>query len=94
MSRLSILIDYPWLAFVPALIFFCLFYVFRRRFSLFAGCAWSIYILYEFGMKLRVFCSNECNIRVDLLLLWPFLLIVSVVALINLFSGSSPPGSG
>jgi hypothetical protein len=33
-------------------------------------------------MKLRVLCSGECNIRVDLLLFYPLLLGLSVAALI------------
>jgi hypothetical protein len=32
-------------------------------------------------MKLRILCSGECNIRVDLLLLYPGLALVSVLAL-------------
>jgi hypothetical protein len=32
-------------------------------------------------MKLRWLCSGECNIRVDLLVLYPLLLLVSLIAL-------------
>ena len=32
-------------------------------------------------MKLRILCSGECNIRVDLLLIYPFLLLVSLAAI-------------
>ncbi|MCW8963057.1 MAG: hypothetical protein OQL16_04610, partial [Gammaproteobacteria bacterium] len=43
---------------------------------------WLIYTVYEFGMYLRILCSGECNIRVDLLLIYPVLLFVSLLALI------------
>ncbi len=38
-----------------------------------AAVAWLVYALYEYLMHARVLCSGECNIRVDLLLLWPLL---------------------
>ena len=43
-----------------------------------AGIAWLLYAPYEFSMYTRVLCSGECNIRVDLLLVWPALLGVSL----------------
>jgi len=38
--------------------------------------AWGIYAAWEFWVGLR---SPEANIRVDLLLIWPLLLVISVV---------------
>lgn len=35
---------------------------------------WLLYAGYEFMMFKRVWCSGECNIRVDLLLIFPLLL--------------------
>lgn len=46
--------------------------------ALVAGIAWFLYAPYEFLMYARVLCSGECNIRVDLLLLWPLLLGLSL----------------
>ncbi|HQR70866.1 MAG TPA: hypothetical protein PLE54_09710 [Burkholderiaceae bacterium] len=43
---------------------------------------WRAYFPYELGMKLRILCSGECNIRVDLLLLYPVLLLLSLVSLV------------
>lgn len=43
-----------------------------------AGIAWLLYAGYEFLMYARVLCTGECNIRVDLLLLWPALLGLSL----------------
>ena len=35
---------------------------------------WMLYAGYEFMMFKRVWCSGDCNIRVDLLLIFPLLL--------------------
>ena len=35
---------------------------------------WLVYAIYEVLMAKRALCSGECNIRVDLLLLYPLLL--------------------
>jgi hypothetical protein len=35
---------------------------------------WLAYAVYEYLMYIRVLCSGECNIRVDLLLIYPALL--------------------
>ena len=35
---------------------------------------WMLYAGYEFMMFKRVWCTGECNIRVDLLLIFPLLL--------------------
>ena len=38
---------------------------------------------YEALMKFRVLCSGECNVRVDLLVLYPSLLLVSLAAIVE-----------
>jgi hypothetical protein len=73
-------IEYPWLALVPGFLLFALYRQAHRRSALWVGLAWLGYCLYEFGMKRRLLCSGECNIRVDLLLIYPALLVGSVVA--------------
>ncbi len=35
-------------------------------------------------MQIRVLCSGECNIRVDLLLIYPILLVYSIAAIIRI----------
>jgi hypothetical protein len=44
--------------------------------------AWGAYAVYELLMNARILCSGECNIRVDLLLIYPLLLALSVPALV------------
>jgi len=62
-----------------------MFYAKSKRISvLAAGMLWLLYAGYEYLMKLRILCSGECNIRIDLLLIYPLLLLVSLFALISL----------
>lgn len=50
-----------------------------------AAVAWLLYAPYEFLMYTRVLCSGECNIRIDLLLMWPLLLVLSLAVPIRWF---------
>ena len=58
-----------------------------RRGYLVLALLWIAYAVYEYLMYTRVLCSGECNIRVDLLLLYPLLagrtLWISVAAVMR-----------
>jgi hypothetical protein len=77
-----IFIAYPVLALAVAAVFLALHARSRRRLVLGAGLAWLAYGAYEFGMQQRWLCTGECNIRIDLLLLYPILALLSVAALV------------
>jgi hypothetical protein len=79
---MAVLIESPLLALIPAGVFIALFAVSRKFLVLTAAGAWLAYLPYEYAMKLRILCSGECNIRVDLLAIYPVLFILSVVGLI------------
>jgi hypothetical protein len=79
---MAVLIAYPLLALVPAAVFFALFAVARRSLMLMTALLWLAYVPYEYGMKLRLLCSGECNIRVDLLLIYPVLVVLTLVSLV------------
>lgn len=81
-SLMVVLVVQPFLALLPAGLFLALYALARRRLVLVTAAAWAGYTLWELGMKLRILCSGECNIRVDLLVLYPALVILSVVALV------------
>lgn len=78
---MSLFIEWPLLAAVPGVVFLALYGATRRRLAAAAGLAWLLYAVYEMGMRLRWLCTGECNIRVDLLLIYPLLAILSVVAI-------------
>jgi hypothetical protein len=79
---MAVLVDAPWLGAVPGLGFLGLWHGTRAGLALAAGLAWLAYVPYEYAMKLRVLCSGECNIRVDLLALYPALVALSLLAAI------------
>ena len=80
---MAVLVDQPWLAAVPAAVLLGLWSLARRRLVLVAAVAWLVYLAYEYGMKWRLLCSGECNIRIDLLLLYPVLVILSILAAVS-----------
>src|SRR5690349_12736404 len=67
----SILVGYPWLAAVIGLMLAALYAAVPSRTLLVAATVWILYAAYEELMRRRVLCSGECNIRVDLLLIYP-----------------------
>ena len=81
---MSSFIEYPLLAALVGGLFLTGYLVSRRRSSAVAAGVWLGYSAYESAMRLRWLCSGECNIRVDLLLIYPLLLGLSVVALLAL----------
>ncbi|MBK8006100.1 MAG: hypothetical protein IPK12_19870 [Gemmatimonadetes bacterium] len=78
---MGILILAPWLALVPAVLLAVIGKVRGRRLALWVAAGWVGYMLYELGMKYRLLCGGECNIRVDLLVIYPLLLGMTAVAL-------------
>src|ERR1044071_5433041 len=78
---MAIFIEYPLLAVVPSIVFVALYGLVRRPFIVVTALAWILYGIYEYAMHERMLCSGECNIRVDLLLISPALLVASVVGL-------------
>jgi hypothetical protein len=82
-SPLAVFLTWPALALVPAAGFVLLYRASRRRAAAAAAVAWLAYAAYEYGMQRRWLCTGECNIRVDLLLAYPALLLVSVAAAVS-----------
>ena len=81
---MAVLIEYPYLAAVIGSILIGLGWWKRRRIVTGVGILWLLYSAYETGMRLRWLCSGECNIRVDLLLIYPALLAGSLAAVVSL----------
>lgn len=89
---LGVFIAWPFLALAPGALFAAIYWRCRRPIALAAALAWLAYFPYEQAMKLRMLCSGECNIRVDLLLFYPLLMLVSVLALVAHFRARRGPG--
>jgi hypothetical protein len=89
MNALGIFVEYPWLALIVAGAFALLWYFRRRRSAAFSALLWAGYASYEYLMYARILCSGECNIRVDLLVIYPLLLLVSLWAAVSSLRQSS-----
>jgi hypothetical protein len=91
LSAMAIFIEYPLLAAIIGVLLLGLGRATRRRTAVAVGWLWVLYAAYETGMHQRWFCSGECNIRIDLLAIYPALLIGSLVAIIRLLRGPKNP---
>ena len=72
---MALFIDKPAWALMPAGLLLVMFATSRNRLSLAAGITWALYCLYEYGMKYRILCTGECNIRIDLFVIYPALVL-------------------
>jgi hypothetical protein len=81
---MPIFIEYPILAAAIGAVLLWLGRRTGRRAAVGAGFAWLPYAMYEFGMKQRWLCSGECNIHIDLLVIYPVLAISLVAAGVSL----------
>jgi len=84
LGAMAVLIQYPILSAVIGATLMGLGRRAGRRVAVGVGIAWMVYSLYEFGMKQRWLCSGECNIRIDLLLIYPVLVIGLAAAAVSL----------
>lgn len=81
----AIFVEQPWIAVAPAVVFYLLYYPFRLKLVLVAAALWTIYSVYELGIWNGLFCDQDCNIRVDLLVIYPLLAVISGLAILQMF---------
>ena len=86
-------IMWPWAVVIPAGVLGFLYFRKHIAFIVITAGLWLAYGVYEYLMKIRVLCSGECNIRVDLLLIIPLLYILSIVAAVKFFRRKVPDGA-
>ncbi len=91
LSAMAIFIEYPLSAAIIGVLLLGLGRATHRRTAVAVGWLWVLYALYETGMHQRWLCSGECNIRIDLLAIYPVLLIASLVAGMSLLRGPKRP---
>lgn len=83
MRIFSIFVEFPWLALLPVILLGVMGYRRHRTITWIAAVAWLLYTAYEMAMRLKVLCPGECDIRVDLLLIYPILLALTVAAVLD-----------
>jgi hypothetical protein len=74
----------PLFAVIVGLLIAACFRLTRNRLVLVTGVLWISYGVYEYLIQIRVLCSGECNIRVDLLLIYPILLVYTIASTIRI----------
>lgn len=79
---MGVFAGYPWLVLIPVVLFFFIGLAAKARFATATAILWLIYGLYEWMMYARILCSGDCNIRIDLVVIYPLLLLASLTALI------------
>jgi hypothetical protein len=82
-GQLLTLLGIPLLAVVFGLLIVACFKLTRTRLALVTGVLWILYGFYEYLMQIRVLCSGECNIRVDLLLIYPILIVYTIASAVR-----------
>ena len=90
---MAIFIEYPLLAAVIGLLLVALGRLMHRGLTIVAGVMWLLYSPYEFAIKQRWLCRGDCDIRADLIFIYPVLFLVSVAAVVSLLIKSRPAGS-
>lgn len=81
----AVFVAVPWLAIIPAAILYWVFSRFRFRVALYASLLWLAYMIYELAIWFKILCEEDCNIRVDLLVIYPVLAVISLLVLVRVF---------
>jgi hypothetical protein len=81
---IEIFIAYPLLAAAIGVLLLGLGRMMHRGLAMVAGVLWLLYSLWEFAIKQRWLCRGDCDIRADLIFIYPVLFIASVAAVVSL----------
>ncbi len=79
---MGVFAGYPWLVIFPIALFFYIGLAAKARFATATAALWVIYAMYEWMMHARILCRGDCDIRTDLLIIYPILLLLSLTSLI------------
>jgi hypothetical protein len=82
---IGLLIIFPLGATCIGVLFLLMFFRLKTITSLITAVLWILYSIYEYLMYTRVLCTGECNIRVDLLVIYPLLIALSLVSIFFYF---------
>jgi hypothetical protein len=91
---MGVFIEYPLLAAAIGVLLVGLGRIMHRGLAMTAGVMWLIYSLWEFAIKKRWLCRGDCDIRADLLFIYPVLLVGSVAAVVSVLRKPRRPQAG
>jgi len=83
------LIIFPFGATIIGALYIWMYSKLKTTSSIVTETLWILYSIYEYLMYIRVLCTGECNIRVDLLLIYPLLIVLSLLSIILYFRKKS-----
>ncbi len=83
MYVLAILILHPYIALLPTIIFGLVYLKLHKKLIGITTIIWLLYFIYETLNLLRITCSGDCGIRADLLLIYPLLSILTMIAIVQ-----------
>lgn len=81
----TIFVAQPWLALLPAVVMFLVWRWGPSRFALASAILWLLYAAWEYSIWQGLTCDEDCNIRVDLIVLAPVLLAMTLLGLFFAF---------
>ena len=76
------LIIFPLGATIIGAIYIWMFCKLKTKSAIVTGTLWVLYSIYEYLMYTRVLCTGECYIRIDLLIIYPLLIVLSLASTI------------
>jgi hypothetical protein len=82
LTTMGMLIIFPFGATIIGALYIWMFFKLKTKSSLVTGTLWILYSIYEYLMYIRILCTGECNIRIDLLLIYPLLIVLSLTSII------------
>ena len=59
----------------------------RSHTAMISAALWGCYAVYEYLIYARILCSGDCNIRIDLLIIYTVLLMFTAAALVRFLRG-------
>ncbi len=83
-DALSLFVNQPWWALAVSVPLMALYAWQKQSRLLIAGLGWLAYFLYELLIFHGAICPEGCNIRVELIVLYPMLLALTLTALFRL----------
>lgn len=79
----SVFVNRPWLVLIICLPILALYKWLKLQRLLICGVAWFTYFWYELMISVGAICPEGCNIRVELIVLYPLLLGLTIPALVE-----------
>lgn len=74
---MAILIQYPYIALLIAAVLALLGFWGKQLWLKIAAWCWLGYGIWEYLMHFRILCQGDCNIRIDLFMIYPALIFVT-----------------